>query len=1238
LDASSAALERSTAIVCRNLLGEPSASLSLGDFDIRRTIGRGGHGVVYEAFDRVQHEAVALKLLSGRGPAALYRLKREFRALAEIRHPNLVALHQLAVHGGDAYFTMDLVAGHDFVRRAGDVAGSGGDLVLHLRTGLLQLCEGVHALHRAGKLHRDLKPSNILVTDAGRVVILDFGLVDDTDAVGSDAAGTPAYMAPEQARGQACESSDWYSVGRVLEQALSALRRQSLGAAALLTADASLDALARRLLDPEPCERPPFEEIVATLTGHPHAAARSSTRRLQPDFVGRNAELAQLQDAYGRSRKRPVVMLVTGESGIGKTALIRHFTETLAHNEASAETFPRRPIVLRGRCYERESVPYKALDSTVDELSRVLCSLAPEQALWAAELDRAALLALFPVLGRVPWLTGDSASLVHVHPTDLRVRSFAALRTLLARLAALQPLVVCIDDLQWSDADSGSLLGALLCEEDSPSILVLATTRSDLRSPSPAIEQLTRIAATSPRPLAIEPLRLGTLTPAESNRLARALFSESCSPASTQPGARVQEPEHVAAESGGNPFFLLELARWLGDSSCAHGLDRHAWSLGSLTKRRLRDLSAPNRAVLELVAAAGRPLPTRVIGRAAGIGRSCGVHVKELRAASLLRAALSDSEEWLELEHDRIAEAVLEGAPQCARVALHRSLVQALLAEQDDESEALLEQYIGAGLTDEASHCAQRLAHAACAALAFSRAARLYEQSLALRTWSPQQRASLHAEHARALEYSGRGLDAAAAYQSAAALSSDACVATQLEQRAADNLMRAGRHAEGEALLRRGYRSLGLHWPETRAGVLVSLVALLLPAWRRRMSLQPRLERDQAIGQVRADFLARAGRGLESYDTLRAVHNALLCFSEAEQLSDPAWRARVKSSRGLMRCFSARSRSYARGIAAIQQGCATAAALGDITAQGDLERQLALAHYIGGRPGAALAAALRSEACLRQLPEWIWDLHAVRGLIGSALFDLGRLREARQCLQTVAHAARLHGDLATTVWVHAQPHQLAVLFATGERAQVEAAIERMAELRRQHPRYAMIGWIHAVCLVEHALYWGDPEAALRVLQRERSALFGTLLPFLRHHSRVLHARACLSAATVCRPGPRRLCLLGRACLEAALLCRSHSAYDQGRGHLLFAAMAMLREERGRASRRLDLASALFESSEARLLLEATRYCRGALLGGEEGSLLKQSVRVNLEHEGVVAVDHYVGWVAFGLRDLVAGDT
>ena len=228
-------------------------------FVIMQRLGAGATGVVYRALDRVRHHEVAIKFLKHVDGDTLYRFKNEFRALADLVHPNLVSLHELLSLGDEWYFTMDLIDGVPFDQFLGvtpvdseetptlaTMTSSSGTApevsgqplarprvpmrqegLERLWPTLEQLTQGVGALHRAGKLHRDIKPSNVLVTPGGRVVLCDFGLVAQVPGAGDPTveysrAGTPAYMSPEQAAGQPLsEATDWYSVGVMLYQVLT---------------------------------------------------------------------------------------------------------------------------------------------------------------------------------------------------------------------------------------------------------------------------------------------------------------------------------------------------------------------------------------------------------------------------------------------------------------------------------------------------------------------------------------------------------------------------------------------------------------------------------------------------------------------------------------------------------------------------------------------------------------------------------------------------------------------------------------------------------------------------------------------------------------------------------------------------------------------------------------------------------------------------------------------------------
>src|SRR4029450_8850885 len=157
-----------------------------------------------------------------------------------------------------------------------------------------------------------------------------------------------------------------------------------------------------------------------------------------------------------------------GRRGRGKSLLVRHFLEQLHDSAPNA-------VVLTGRCYERESVPYKALDSLVDSLSRYLSDLPRDAVERVLPPYLAALARLFPALLRVDAIAQIREPGREIPDSqEFRRRGFAAFRALLAPIGERQPLVLFIDDLQWGDADSAALLTDVLSPPDPPVLLLVA--------------------------------------------------------------------------------------------------------------------------------------------------------------------------------------------------------------------------------------------------------------------------------------------------------------------------------------------------------------------------------------------------------------------------------------------------------------------------------------------------------------------------------------------------------------------------------------------------------------------------------------------------------------------------------------------------------------------------------------------------------------------------------------------
>ena len=203
------ALVRSRAAA--RLFGDPPEPVRVGRYDVLRWLGAGGAGVVYLAWDPQLHREVALKLLRSDDTEAVLR---EARAMARITHPHAVQVHDVGVFEGSVFLAMERVDGPTLRSWS---AGRDPRDVLEC---WLQVIEAIAHAHDQGLVHCDVKPDNVLVGADGRARIVDFGLVRAVGSSQGDVGGTPAYMAPEQARGEpAVPASDQFAVCRSVVEA-----------------------------------------------------------------------------------------------------------------------------------------------------------------------------------------------------------------------------------------------------------------------------------------------------------------------------------------------------------------------------------------------------------------------------------------------------------------------------------------------------------------------------------------------------------------------------------------------------------------------------------------------------------------------------------------------------------------------------------------------------------------------------------------------------------------------------------------------------------------------------------------------------------------------------------------------------------------------------------------------------------------------------------------------------------
>ena len=255
-------------------LDRPSAGRVLGGrYQMREILGRGGMGEVWRAFDLKLRLDVALKAIRperAEHERAKELLRQEVRSAREVVSPNVCRIVDLVVEDGEEMVSMELVDGTTLA----ETLRVRGPLQLQeAREIASQFLSGLEAIHQAGLVHRDFKPENVMLTRAGRVVVMDFGLAKGrTEGRTGTVSGTPAYMSPEQARGEADVRTDVYSAGLVLAEMLV------VGGEGAMKARQALWKAARE--DPPQVPEGPWAPVLRQAVAQAPAARYASARAL----------------------------------------------------------------------------------------------------------------------------------------------------------------------------------------------------------------------------------------------------------------------------------------------------------------------------------------------------------------------------------------------------------------------------------------------------------------------------------------------------------------------------------------------------------------------------------------------------------------------------------------------------------------------------------------------------------------------------------------------------------------------------------------------------------------------------------------------------------------------------------------------------------------------------------------------------------------------------------------------
>ena len=711
-------------------------------------IGRGGMGLVFRAWDLELERPVAVKVMAAHvgGGDARDRLLREARAAAALSHPHVVAVHDIGEHRHMPYFVMELVEGPSLRDRPPETLEEIIDIAA-------QICDALTHAHENGLVHRDLKPANVLVEDRSgnpSIKIVDLGLAIRGRGVRltreGGISGTVAYMAPEQALGREMDGrTDLYALGVMLYEFTTgrlpfhgdnplAVISQHLHAPVVppRTYRADLpdyfETTILRLLEKEPGNRfANAAEVAAVLTQSPDAAAVAAPAGVSAALgglvrgrmVGRDAEIDALRRSWTQAAtSRGGMVLVSGEPGSGKTRLAR---ELIDYARITGGT------VLSGGCYELEAAtPYlpfvEALrtwvhESSADELRAAVGGAGAELSRLAPELE-----------SRIgPFPAGPELS-----ASEQRLRLFDGIARCLFNLAEPSGLLLFVDDLQWADQASLSLLHYLVRLVGRERVLVLGCYReTELDRTHPLAEALD----TWNRERAAVRIHLGRLeSDATSSMLAVLLGDECLTPSFCA---------DIHRETEGNPFFIEEVVKTLVDERqivCECGeWKRHDEGAGLVLPqgvkaaigRRLDHLSQATTEILRTAAILGKVFEFSELAAVADKGEDELLDALDEAVASQLLETRSG--ETVAFTHDKIREVLYHELNPIRRRRLHTRIAEGLesLRERGGRvsNEDLAHHSMEGGALDKGYDYAMEAAAHAATIFAYVDSLRLYERA-----------------------------------------------------------------------------------------------------------------------------------------------------------------------------------------------------------------------------------------------------------------------------------------------------------------------------------------------------------------------------------------------------------------------------------------------------------------------------------------------------------------------------
>jgi len=736
-----------------------------GRYKVAKKLGEGGKGIVFEAEDTRLGRTVAIKVIKGEGldQESLARFEQEAKATAGLSHPNIAAIYDIGQEGESHYLILEFVDGPNLSGLIRSQPGARCDAATTLRIGS-QVCQALEYAHSHGILHRDIKPENVMITSAGLPKLMDFGLAR---ALGGPnltqrgvIVGTPAYLPPEQALGKRSDTrSDLYSLGCVLYEMvtgrppfhgdepvkvifshindLPAMPRNL--APEIPTA---LEQIILRLLAKDPDQRyqsagelsQALKSVKEGAEARPAPAGvpieqKAAEKMPTPEprwaqaLVDREQEIEILRARLDAAlRGEGSLVFITGEAGIGKTRLAY---------ELRSYAKLRGAQCLMSKGGEREgAVPYQPWSAITREYVHWAPPLLVFKAVGAFATELVKLVPeLGEKLGTIPPPT--SAPSVQEH-----VRLYEAVTQFFVNISKESPLVLFLDDLQWSDDASMGLLHHMARTIIAERLLVVGAYRDqeleEQRSLSRSVAEINRERLSYALPL--KRLAFDNVL-----QMVRQTFGEK---------VPNELPDLVYGKTEGNPFFVEEVLRSLVEEGAVYPVEK-GWGVKDLSdvhvprgikevlRKKLESLDEESSHVLGLTAVVGREFSFPVLREVTGLDEDRLIEIiDKCLQARLVVAQHILGEEVYAFADTQLRDVLYEDISPVRRRRHHLKVGEAIediyARKTDEYVEALAYHFLEGNDLSRAIDYAQKAGDKAAKLFAWDQARQYYETALKL--------------------------------------------------------------------------------------------------------------------------------------------------------------------------------------------------------------------------------------------------------------------------------------------------------------------------------------------------------------------------------------------------------------------------------------------------------------------------------------------------------------------------